>query len=71
MSIKQVLESAKALTNSEKAMLAHCLISSLDAAQDDGVEDAWGRLAEKRLSELESGKVSGISWDQLKSEIKG
>ncbi len=71
MSIKQVLESAKELTNSEKAMLAHCLISSLDSVQEEGVEEAWGKLAEKRFKELENGEIDGVSWDQLKSEIRG
>lgn len=71
MSIKQVLENAKNLTSSEKAMLAHCLISSLDSVQDEGVEEAWGQLAEKRFSELASGQVKGLSWDEIKKDIKG
>ena len=71
MNIKQVLEGAKNLTASEKALLAHCLISSLESVEDEGVEDAWGQLAEKRFKELESGKVQGVSWSQIKSEIKG
>lgn len=70
MSIKQILENAKNLTNNEKAMLAHCLISSLDSVQEDGVEEAWGTLAENRFKELDSGEVSSVSWDQIKSEIR-
>ncbi len=52
-------------------MLAHCLISSLDGVQDEGVEEAWGQLAEKRFSELASGQVKGLSWDEIKKDIKG
>lgn len=71
MNIKQLLESTKSLTASEKALLAHCLISSLESVEDEGVEEAWGQLAEKRFRELESGKVKGVSWSQIKTEVKG
>jgi putative addiction module component (TIGR02574 family) len=71
MSIEQVLENLKDLSSNEKAMLAHCLIASLDKDQEEGIEDAWGRLAEQRLQELKSGKVKGMSWDALKEDIRG
>ena len=71
MNIKQALESTKSLTASEKALLAHCLISSLDSIQEEGVEEAWGQLAEKRFTDLESGKVQGISWNEIKKEVRG
>ncbi len=68
--MKQVIESIKELSHDERALVAHCLISSLDEVHDDDVDKAWLDLAEKRYSELESGKVAGVSWDVLKSEIK-
>ena len=52
-------------------MLAHCLISSLDAVQDEDVEEAWIKLAEQRFKQLESGEVQGIPWIELKKEIRG
>lgn len=71
MSIKQVLESTKHLNSSERAMLAHCLISSLDSTQDQDVEETWGKLAEKRFQQLESGEVKGVSWGEIKKETRG
>lgn len=71
MSIKQVLESTKHLNSSERAMLAYCLISSLDTIQDEGVEEAWAKLAEQRFNQLETGEVTGVSWDELKKGIRG
>lgn len=68
--IKQVIESIKELSADERALVAHCLISSLDKAHDDDVEKAWLDLAEKRFSELESGVVKGVSWEALKKDIK-
>ena len=70
MSIKQALESTKDLSSTEKAMLAHCLISSLDTVEDPCVEEAWGVLAEKRFKELKSSSVEGMSWDELKKDIR-
>ncbi|MCP5206968.1 MAG: addiction module protein [Hahellaceae bacterium] len=71
MSIKQVLESTKHLNSSERAMLAHCLISSLDTIQDEHVEEAWGKLAEQRFNQLETGEIQGVSWGELKKDIRG
>ena len=63
---KQVIESIGDLTSDERALVAHCLISSLEIKYDDGVDEAWGELAKKRLLELESGAVKGVSWGDIK-----
>ncbi len=68
--MKQVFEKIKELSSEEKALVAHCLISSLETKQDDDVEDAWAELAESRLSELTSGEVEGVSWESIKKNIK-
>ena len=68
--MKQVIESIKELSADERALVAHCLISSLEIVHDDNVEKAWLSLAEKRFSELESGAVKGVSWETLKKDIK-
>jgi len=69
--MKQVIENMKDLSSDEKALIAHCLISSLETKQDDDVEDAWAELAESRLLELTSGAVQGVSWGNIKKNIKG
>ena len=53
---------SKALTLSrkERARLAQRLISSLDQELDADAEALWLHEAERRLSELKSGKVAGI-----------
>ena len=68
---KQVIENINDLTSDEKALVAHCLISSLEAKHDDNVDEAWAELAQKRLMELESGTVNGTSWDHIKNKVKG
>jgi hypothetical protein len=68
---RQVIENIGKLSSEERAMVAHCLISSLEGQPEDGVDDAWVELAEKRFSELESGTVRGASWQDVKSVVKG
>ncbi len=68
---KQMIEQIKDLSPDERALVAHCLISSLDPSQDEEVDAAWAELSEARLAELKSGKVQGISWAEIKGQIKG
>ncbi len=70
-SFKQVIENIKGLSVEERALVAHCLISSLESQHDDGVDEAWAVLAEERFLELESGIVKGISWLEIKEKVKG
>lgn len=69
MNIKQVIENAKYSNNKEKALLAHCLISSLESVQNEGVDDVWLKLADERLKQLEFGAIKGISWNEIKNEV--
>ena len=71
MDVRQIIEGAKYLNAKEKAMVAHCLISSLETRQDEGVDQAWGELAQKRLAELVSGDVESVSWEEIKKKVKG
>ncbi len=67
---KQVIENIEHLSSNEKALLAHCLISSLEAKHDEDVDQAWGKLAEQRFYELESGAVKAVSWSEIRNKLK-
>ena len=67
---KQIIESIKDLSSDERALVAHCLISSLESKQDEGVDAAWAKLSEKRLMELRSGDVKGVSWGDIRNKVK-
>ena len=71
MSIKQVIDKTKNLSLRERALVAHCLISSLETKQNEGVDQAWAELAEKRYEALVSGKVEPVSWEDIKKDVKG
>ncbi len=49
------------LSRRDRARLAQCLIVSLDQQGDADAEKLWLEEAERRLGELRSGKVVGIS----------
>jgi len=70
MDVRQIIEGAKYLNAKEKAMVAHCLISSLETRQDEGVDQAWAELAQKRFAELASGEVESVSWEDIKKKVK-
>ncbi len=67
---KQVIENIENLSSDEKALVAHCLISSLEVKHDDSVDQAWGKLAQQRFTDLESGAVKGVTWGEIKNKIK-
>ena len=50
--IKRILENIKTLSPHEKAMLAHCLISSLDDANEENVDDDLPLNADEVLQSL-------------------
>ena len=69
--IKQAIEGVKKLTAHERALVARCLISSLETKQDEDVDFAWAELAEKRYMELVSGTVKSVPWEEIKKKVKG
>ena len=70
MNIKQAIETTRNLNANDKALLAHCLISSLETSQDVDVDNAWAELSEKRYSELVSGTVESVSWQSIKKSVR-
>jgi hypothetical protein len=69
VALKQVIENIENLSSDEKALVAHCLISSLEVKHDDSVDQAWAELASQRFTELESGLIKGVSWSDIKNKI--
>ncbi|GAB5382099.1 MAG: hypothetical protein Alis3KO_36120 [Aliiglaciecola sp.] len=67
--LKMVLDNLENMTASEKALAAHCLLSSLEENPKDNVDKAWLALAESRSNSLKSDAVESVSWDQIKQQI--
>lgn len=69
--LKIMLENIEQLTVKEKALAAHCLLTSMEPRSEESVESEWLKLAESRSRELASGQVQGLSWDDIKGDISG
>lgn len=65
-----LLTKALSLSPSERALIAHSLITSLDEPVEEDIDREWLLLAEKRMTELETGQVSSISWEELKKQLR-
>ena len=67
----QVLRQALQLPPKARADIAGTLLQSLDRDDDGEVEAAWAAEIERRLGEVESGKVKLVSWEQARRRIRG
>ena len=65
-----ILNEALSMTPAERAMVAHCLISSLDQPKDKNVDAEWIKLAQQRLADLEYGGVKPVSWESIKQKAR-
>lgn len=69
---KALFEHALALPEGDRADLAHRLLGSLDPTPYDDpkqVEAEWLEVAERRLREVESGKVKPVPWETVRARI--
>ena len=67
--LKNLMENIDQLSTKEKALAAHCLLSSMDQSNDGEVDSEWLVLAEKRSNELESGTVEPTTWEKIKQNL--
>lgn len=50
--------------------LVSLLIESLESEPDPDVEQAWAREIERRLAELETGKVKTVPWETVRDRLR-
>jgi len=68
---EQILNHALALPASDRALLAHQLLESLDADYcDPAWEAAWRVEIERRLADLDSGKETTVDCKEALAEIR-
>jgi putative addiction module component (TIGR02574 family) len=65
-----ILDTALALSPTERAWLASELIASLDEDKDPDVEAAWASEIERRIDEVESGEAEITSWEEARTRIR-
>jgi putative addiction module component (TIGR02574 family) len=68
--LAELKHKAAQLSESERAELALALIESLDSKIDTGVDEAWRVEIERRISEIDEGKVQLISGDEVFARLR-
>ncbi len=67
---EDLLQSALALPDSDRAELAASLIRSLDTQSDDDVDAAWAAEIQRRIESIDNGEVKLIPWDDVMREMR-
>ncbi len=67
--IQRILEEAKRLPPLRRAALAVSILESLEEESDPDAEKAWDEVANRRLEELESGRVRALTSDDLRKAL--
>ena len=67
---EKILAEALALDTQERADVAAKLIASLDGEPEEDVEAAWAAEAERRIEEIESGRVELVPWEDVERRIE-
>jgi putative addiction module component (TIGR02574 family) len=69
ISAEAVLDSALKLPSEDRARIAAELIASLDGTPEAGVEAAWDAEVERRIEQVDQGKVQLVDWNAVKAEV--
>ncbi|HEY3120186.1 MAG TPA: addiction module protein [Vicinamibacteria bacterium] len=67
---RQVLREALRLPPRARADIAGTLLQSLDVEKDPDVEAAWAIEIDRRLKEVDSGRVKLIPWEQVRRRLR-
>ena len=67
---RQLLRSALALPESDRAEIAASLIHSLDTETDENVDEAWAAEIQRRIESIDNGEVKLVPWDDVMQEMR-
>lgn len=73
MTLKEVRESALALSKSSRAKLVHDLILSIDEVPPGGLSEddpEFKHILNTRLADYQSGKTKAIPWETVREKLK-
>jgi len=70
VSFEEILRAALSLSPNERAMLADHLLTSLDGPNQKEIDAAWSEEAERRMREIDEGKVKTIDGVLVMQELR-
>ena len=66
---KDLYQEAMDLNDKDRAELVGLLLETLDIGEDSGVEAAWLKEIEQRVTQLDSGSVESIPWSEVRARV--
>ncbi|OLE87106.1 MAG: hypothetical protein AUG07_01500 [Acidobacteria bacterium 13_1_20CM_2_60_10] len=66
---QDLLRGALSLSEEERAYLASSLMDSLDGSADPSAEAAWNEEIARRITDLDSGRVKTVPWEEVRHRI--
>lgn len=70
MTLDQIVEETSQLPPDVVAELVDRIMLARHGGMEPEVEEAWKKEARRRLSEIQSGKVAGVSAKQMKARLR-
>ncbi len=67
--VQDLFREATSLPEKERAELAGRLLESLEPPTDPEVEAAWSEEIERRVRQIDSGRVKTIPWEKVRAEL--
>jgi putative addiction module component (TIGR02574 family) len=65
-----IISDAMLMPDEDRAMIAERLIASLDHEFEKDTEIAWQKELQKRVDDINSGKVNCIPWEQVRARLQ-
>jgi putative addiction module component (TIGR02574 family) len=69
--VEHVLSDALALPNGDRVELVEAILASLRPDDRPPFDESWREVILRRSEELQSGKVSGVPWSEVKKRARG
>jgi putative addiction module component (TIGR02574 family) len=69
-SFEEILSATLALPAEARAMLADRLLESLDGPDQEQIDAAWAEEIERRISEIDEGKVETIDGELVMQKLR-
>jgi putative addiction module component (TIGR02574 family) len=69
-SVENVISDALALPNGDRVEIVEAILASLRPEDRPPFDESWREVILRRSAELDSGKVSGIPWSEVKAKAR-
>ncbi len=67
----RLLGEALSLSNGDRADMAARLLDSLDPEYEARAEAAWKSEVQRRINDLDGGRVKTVPWEEARRSIRG